>query len=340
MQFCLAGDGWGTAAYEDEASVLKLVLNRADAAVSYRFEAETFEEALQKAVLAGILKANSVQKQIAFVTRGAGDQESSPGDGGPTAVDSILFSSITGGISALVHETQRERGISSLYTSSGGQVFGAELREQWRRTDKKWRELLLLRTKLSDRLPMAIRHQLDGAEGLLATVVAARGRVRSGDALPMDLISVYSGLNTEILRIIDELSSRIADPLQRPTVLAWMALLHAKEKTGIERAQLASAFARDRFFEGQHLAVASVIAGRQCYLHLFAAAAPGIATKQLREELGPEITEGVERMEKVALDRENGGFGVDATVWFAAMSRFVETLGHVEAALRLNLTRT
>ena len=142
-----------------------------------------------------------------------------------------------------------------------------------------------------------------------------------------------------MLQVIDDLSMRVANPLQRPTALAWMSLLHAKEKTGIERAQLASAFARDRFLAGQHLAVSALIAGRKCYLHLFAAAAPGHAGRHLREKLSPDVIDQVERMEKIALSRASGRFGVDAAEWFAAVSRLVERLAHVEAALRIDLAR-
>ncbi len=117
-----------------------------------------------------------------------------------------------------------------------------------------------------------------------------------------------------------------------------MALLYAKEKTGIERAQLVSAFERDRFAEGQYQAVLGVIAARQSYLHLFAAAAPPTASELLRTRMESDIAETVDRMERVALEHRRGGFGIDPTAWFAAISRQIELYGDVESAVRVTLT--
>ena len=117
LRFCLAGDGWGTAVDENGACVLKVMVNRVDAVLTYRFEAGSYEEALMQGVEAGILKASSVERQIAFISReaGAAPVVSEP----PLLVDATVFSALTTGVSALVHESQRERGISALYTASG-----------------------------------------------------------------------------------------------------------------------------------------------------------------------------------------------------------------------------
>ena len=81
-------------------------------------------------------------------------------------------------------------------------------------------------------------------------------------------------MNREFLRVIDGLLATIINPVQRPTGFAWVALLYAKEKTGIERAQLVSAFEHDRYFDGQYQALLGLISARESYLHLFTAAAP------------------------------------------------------------------
>jgi hypothetical protein len=336
VRFCLAGDGWGEAVYEEETAVVYIVVNRAPLTATHRFEATTFEEALEQAIAEGLLKRSSVERQIAFVTGAAKEDGAAPADGAPDAVNAKLFASVTAAVSALVHETQRERGISSLYTASWGRTFGTELVDQWPRTDQQRAELAVLRRNHGDRMPAAVRHQLDAVEKLLANIVASRERVRAVQTLPPELMAAYSRLNAEILRTIDQLSVKVTEPQQRQKALAWLALLYAKEKTGIERAHLASAFARNQFFEGQRLAVSGLIAGRECYLHLFATAAPSAIAQQMRLELDAVMTGAVERMEKIALDNEHGGFRVDATTWFAAMSRVVDTLNRVEVALRVS----
>jgi hypothetical protein len=132
--------------------------------------------------------------------------------------------------------------------------------------------------------------------------------------IPSRIIETYSRMNGELLRIVDDVAGMVAEPEHRPAVLAWTALLYAKEKTGIERAQLVSAFERDRYFDGQYQAVLGLIAARPSYLHLFAIAAPPPFGKITRERLAGEAAEDVERMERFALLRREGGFGVESPV--------------------------
>jgi hypothetical protein len=338
LRFCLAGDGWGTATYEDDARVLKLVVNGLARAEAFRFDASTFEEALKLAIDAGLLKAASVEKQIAFIkgtsSPGAGARSEAP----ETPSTPVRFPEATALVSALVHETQRERGISSLYAASGGRLFGAELVAQWRNTERRRRELLAFQERFVDRLPSAAASQLAHAQELLGNVVASRGRIEKRSVPPAELIAWYSSMNRELLRVIDRLIVTVVDPLQRPTALAWIALLYAKEQTGVERAQLVSAFERDRYVDGQYQSLVGLIASRESYLHLFAAAAPPPAGDLMQEKLDSEAATSVQRMERVALAHRRGGFGVDPTDWFSAITRQIDLFGDVESAVRTSLT--
>ena len=153
-----------------------------------------------------------------------------------------------------------------------------------------------------------------------------------------ELIESYSRTNRELLRVIDRLLVTVVDPLQRPTALAWLALLYAKENTGVERAELVSAFERDRYVDGQYQSLLGLIAARESYLHLFAAAAPLTAGDLMHESLESKTTGTVQRMERIALAHRRGGFGVDPTDWFDAISDQIDLLGDVESAVRSSLT--
>lgn len=344
VRFCLAGDGWGTATAEDDARVLKLVVNGATQAQVFRFEAASFEMALKLAVDAGVLRAGSVEKQIAFLGRAcapkAGGRSDADADAGAFLPSSgpVRFPELTAIVSALVHETQRERGISSLYAASGGRLFGAELVSQWRVTERRRRALVVFQERCADRLPSAVAGQLGRGQDLLGNVVASRGGIEKLKVPPTELIGSYSRTNRELLRVIDGLLASVVDPIQRPTALAWIALLYAKEKTGIERAQLVSAFERDRYFDGQYQSLLGLIAARESYLHLFAAAAPTPASDLLHENLESDTVGAVQQMEQIALRHRRGGFGVDPTDWFSAISDQMDLYGDVESAVRTSLT--
>ena len=339
VRFCLAGDGWGSAAQEDDACVLNVVVNNIARAYPFRFEAASFEEALRQAVDAGVLKASSVERQIAFLGRTPPREVERSAMELPPSVGQFQFPEAATILSALVHETQRERGLSSFYTAAGGRSLGDELSAQWQATDRRRRELLLFRERSGDRLPSTVVEQIDLAEELLTAVAASRPRVEQLVMRPKELIAAYSQMNCEFLRAVDSLLVTMADRLQRPTALAWIALLHAKEKTGIERAQLVSAFVRDRYFAGQYESLLGLVAARASYLHLFAAAAPPDAEHMMRQSLESSSANAVKQMELIALARRRGGFGVNPTDWFAAVSAQMDLLSGVESAIRNNLVQ-
>ena len=46
----------------------------------------------------------------------------------------------------------------------------------------------------------------------------------------------------------------------------------------------------------------------------------------------------LERMERIALVRREGGFGVDPLAWFAAITRQMDLLSEAEAKVRASLS--
>jgi hypothetical protein len=336
LRFCLAGDGTGTAFREDHLCVVKIV--RSGVAAAESFEGGTFEEALRRAAAASVLKSSCLERQIAFLARALPSVEVAPElEVVAAAVRSRLFLAMTAAVSALVHETQRERGASSLYVSSGGRLFEAELREQWRVTDQRQAEMRNVLERNRGGLPHDLGERLERGEALLASVLAERPRVEALDAAVGDVIERYTAINAELLAVLDGLAMRAVEARLRPTALAWMALLHAKEKTGLERAQLSSAFTRDRYADGQYASVLSLVAARQSYLHVFSVAAPRSAEELLRKTLSSPVEQEFVEMERVALMKKDGGFGIDPAAWFLTISRKMDLYGCVETAVRASM---
>jgi len=249
-----------------------------------------------------------------------------------------LFPLLARAISALVHDTQVERGTSSLFLSSGGRLFGDELRKTWRNTDARRQDFARVFDRRFSGVAPALVRRLERAASMLDEIEARRTEIASIGTTPAAVIDRYTSVNTELLGIIDSLASsgRVDGALQ-PTALAWMALLHAMEKTGIERAHLAAVFTWDRFADGQHSTVAALIASRDSYLHLFSAAAPRPAGELLRETLRSDVETSVSEMERVALGRREGGFGIDPAIWFTSVTRKIDLLAQVESAVSASI---
>ena len=334
VQFCLAGDGWGKATYDEDRPTISLLVHAGERTERREFQAETFEGALDAAVAAGVLKGAAVAKQITFL------QRTTPRVGrqnGAASTETPKFHEATATLSALIHEAQRERGVSSLYAASGGRIFREELPLQWQATERRRGEVTAFRERFGDRLPAGAASRLVAAEEMFTEVIGARGAIEKLKMRSSELIDAYSRVNREFLQVIDAMLPMVTEPAHRPTALAWIALLNAKEKTGIERAQLVSAFQRDRFVDGQYQALLGLIAARDSYLHLFSDAAPAPARELLHEQLASEVASTVQRMEQIALERRRGGFGVDPTDWFAAISAQIDRLGALESAVLTTL---
>jgi methyl-accepting chemotaxis protein len=244
---------------------------------------------------------------------------------------------LTQSISDYLDQAQRERGISALYVASGGRLFDQRLRAQWRVTDEQRHRLLMLYEQHRGGLAPETLELLHRAEELASKVADGRSVILALAKPAVEVIAAYSRMNAAFLAVIDSLAVRWVEVGSRPTALAWMALLHAKEKTGIERAQLASVFAVDRYLVGQQAAVSALIASSDSYLHLFAAAAPPVAEELLRKALRSEIAEAVQAMETVALSHEEGQFGIDPEIWFTTVSHKMDLFTDVESAVRASL---
>jgi hypothetical protein len=343
LRFCLAADDSGTATQRDDgACVVTIALCRSSYEVR-TFEGATFEESLRAAGGAGALKTACVDKQIAFVARRDPGDEPSPRTPTPRTLASAAndtartdadppFLSLASAVGALLHETQRERGVSTLFLASRGRLLAAELALQRARVDEQRAALAALAAARPE-APASVWHRLDRAQTLLAQLGTARAGVDDRVVTVPQIIASFSAINVELLAALDAFMVTGLGGPARAGALACVALLYAKEKTGIERAQLADVFLEDRFSEGQRLSIAAAIAAQASYLHIFSAAAPRAADQLLRRTLAsPEAAE-VERMESVVYAAGEAGFGIDAHAWFAAITRKIDMLGDVTSTV-------
>jgi hypothetical protein len=339
LRFCLAADDSGTANLrEDGSCAVTIALCRSSYEVR-TFEGASFEEALRRAGSGGALKSACVDKQIAFLARRDPGAEETPAPRlvtpRPTAPANDTgspFLALAGALGGLLHETQRERGMSTLFVASRGSLLRAGLAEQRARLDAQ-RAATVSLLEHTPGTPPAVRHRLDRAGTLLAQLGATRAGVEDLVVTPPQIIAFYSAVNVELLAALDAFVVAGVTGAGRSGALACVALLHAKEKTGVERAQLADVFYEDRFSEGQRLSLAALMAAQSSYLHIFSAAAPRAADQLLRRTLASPAVAEVQRMESVVYGDLEAGFGVDASVWFSAISRKIDLLGDVSSTV-------
>src|SRR3954470_8763569 len=166
----------------------------------------------------------------------------------------------------LLHETQKERGASSVYMSSRATKFVGELQAQRATTDDRRLKYLQFVRKNDAGWPPAVAAALRMTDGLLNEIEARRRQTTDLGAPVAEIIGYYTELNRRLLESVASIASKSGDAELRAWSTGYFAFLQAKESTGIERAQLSNVFGADRFAPGQYFAVAALLSAQRTYL--------------------------------------------------------------------------
>lgn len=230
----------------------------------------------------------------------------------------------------LLHESQRERGRTAQFLGSGGKSFSAELQAQRKATDAKVADLKTYVAHVGDQLGFA-GSELAASDTLGTTLHGLRAKAdQLGD--PKEVIGGYTTLDNQLLDLTAHLVAQKTDPELGRRMQAYVAFANAKEKTGLERAQLSNVFGTDSFGAGQLAVIAGLIAGQTAYLNVFSKLAPPALLHAYETQMNTPAVMDVHRMEQIALSRASG-FGIDSAVWFGTMTKKIELMKGIEDLL-------
>lgn len=233
--------------------------------------------------------------------------------------------------SNLVHELQKERGLSAGYLGSRGKTFRQELDQQRQATDSQRQQLTLFLTEATHRLSRELNNELAAVDRQLDEIDATRDRISRLSLTSADAINFYSSLNAGYLDVIAHLS-RLSSNIEISRKLdAYAYFLKNKEQAGIERAVLTNTFAKDAFDTGMFEKLVTLIAVQNTYLDAFATVAPSNYQDFLQRTLSGSLIETTTRMRRQALDRfDQGRFGIHPTDWFNAQTGKINLLKKIE----------
>ncbi len=240
---------------------------------------------------------------------------------------------------ALVHDVQRERGLSVGFIAGKGKVFQQELREGRRETDaarEQWagRAAVLQPARFGDAFADAVH------DAGLATdaLVAGRGAVDGLTLVPADAAKRYTGTIDRLLASTQPLAGFAPDVATAGHLSAWQALAEGKERVGRERSALNGAFTSGTFSEEGYIRFVSAIAQQSAFFDRFRAGATP-AERDAFDRLAddPELAEAA-RVRAVGLAGAGGAPVVgDAAAAFTAVSRRIDRIKAVEDAVAVDL---
>jgi len=245
-------------------------------------------------------------------------------------------------ISQLVHETQKERGLTAAYISADGKKFSTKLNEQYTQTNSKLTILndTLKKYELFELLTPDIKSSLSKILNDSKNLSNTRENVLNLKISQKDAISYYTKLNTNYLNIIAKTASMSVDSRLTLETLAYFNFLMSKERAGIERAIGSATFEKDNFFDGSKEKLSSLISEQEAYLQIFKTLAlpQDISFLDKTMQTGVSVHEIEMMRQKLFSADEIGGFGVEPTHWFEMMTKKINMLRDIEVYILDNIS--
>ncbi|CAM4157868.1 methyl-accepting chemotaxis protein [Serratia silvae] len=244
----------------------------------------------------------------------------------------VQLTAITRGAGDVVHELQKERGMSAGYLGSGGGQFRAELADQRKLTDAAM-------AKFSQMLSKTDRSALEGIDTSAIQLFndqtqllsEMRNNVSNLKIAAPQAIGFYTKTIAQVLDFVGGIGHLTASGKIGQELSAYYSLLNLKEQSGIERALLSGVFSSDRFGDGQFRQLSDVVGKQEAWLsatHRFSTVEQAAALDgALRSTSAADAL----KFREIALDKvATGGFKVSPTDWFKAQTLRIEVLRQIE----------
>ncbi len=238
-------------------------------------------------------------------------------------------------IGALVHEMQKERGMSASFIGSKGVKFTAELPVQRTKTDKTIETLqTTLKSFDAGSYSDELKTLLGAALTNLGELTAKRGII---SALGMDgtqSSAYYTKTIASLLDIPAQVSTLSSHSEISRLASSYSSLLKAKERAGMERALLTTVFAADQFTPDTQSRFLKNFSAQDVYTDMFFAYALDSQKAFYKAKVsGPAVDE-VARIKKIAMDKGNEpGLGIDPVYWFKTSTEKIDLIKEVENKL-------
>ncbi|MDF7759697.1 nitrate- and nitrite sensing domain-containing protein [Kosakonia cowanii] len=243
---------------------------------------------------------------------------------------------------SVIHELQKERGLSAGYIGSKGQQFNNELSAQYPVSTKALTQLTELLNQFPEQEANSdIRQALAQFRQHQQGINDFRNRVRALSVNGSDSLVWYSTIINDLLNVVGGISQLTDNGEIVNQLAAYYSVLNAKEQSGIERALLSNVFSADRFTEAQFRQLNEVVGKQASWLaatHAFSSAE--VNAKMSAQLNSPQALKALS-LRQTAIDHAaTGGFGVAPADWFNAQTARINTLRAVEEAASHHLLVT
>jgi methyl-accepting chemotaxis protein len=236
-------------------------------------------------------------------------------------------------VSNLVHELQKERGISAGFIGSGGQAFADTIDDQRALTDQQMAGFEAAFSQLESAAKVeAIAEPLQSAQSALADLRQRRASVDALDLTVAEMAGYYSPLISDLLHVIESMATVIEDGEMLRPVLGYVALLEGKERAGIERAMGAAGFGAGEFSQTIYRDFIRLGAMQDVYFDTFRLYGHVDDVAFFEEQMAGPSGEEVDALRALAASSPFGGdiSMVSGPDWFSSSTRHIDAIKAVE----------
>lgn len=235
-------------------------------------------------------------------------------------------------ISNVVHESQKERGMTAGYLGSNGRNFSEQILKQHQELSAKVDEYQALKAEIPlEDQPQVFQDAVMAFEAQLSRRIEMRKRILALDIPLAEALGYYTKMNGLGISSITVMQGISHDSDLVNYISSYVNFMQSKERAGVERAVVTGAFARGSFTPQSYQKFISLLTAQTNYLAVFNTFASQEAKGKFAELTSHASFAEVERMRKVAIaNADTGNFGIAADYWFKTITSKINQLKVME----------
>lgn len=233
--------------------------------------------------------------------------------------------------SELVHELQKERGMTAGYIGSKGKKFAEKLNQQRNLTNEKKvkRERFLSENDFQQPSVLQLNRSINQALDKLQNI---RQQVDAQSLSIGDALGYYSELNAQLLSIPSINAQISSNAIITKKTIAYYNFLQGKERAGIERAVLSNTFSSNAFAKGMFEKFIVLVTQQDTYFANFNSLANAKNKQFFTQQMNHPAVDEVLKLRAVAKANQSG-FNIDSVHWFEQSTARIGQLKSIENEL-------
>ncbi len=234
---------------------------------------------------------------------------------------------------ALVHELQKERGLSSGFINARGEKFKDELAKQRQATDEQFKLLDAYKATNPDAV-VTVKASLDASYQQRAKLAELRSRIDGLTIEGTEAFTYYSNLNYLYLNVVAAVGRNSRNPKLMRAAISSFAFSKAKEEMGKERATLNAVLANNAFTTETYQRLFSILAAQQSFMEGFHRFGSESAVAAYDQQEKSDTFKRVDELRATVVNKGmDGNFGIAPEDWFKAITAKIDLMKAIEDSM-------